>query len=209
MARAQAWAGHTLDDLARACQSRLPSDLRGHKGLLGDLLECVLGASAASRPEPDFVELGIELKTVPIDARGRPCESTHVCAVTLDELVGQTWARSSVRHKLARVLWMPLEATPSVPLARRRLGCPRLWSPDAAQEAVLRQDWEEHMELMTTGRFDELDARRGTYLQVRPKAANSRSLARASDRRGHFTATLPRGFYLRASFTRAILGQAS
>ena len=38
----------------------------------------------------------------------------------------------------------------------------------------MREDWEEQVELIATGRLDELDARMGTYLQIRPKAANAR-----------------------------------
>ena len=205
LARAHALAGATVAEVAAACARSVPRDLRRHKGWLGDLLEAALGATAQSRPLPDFTELGIELKTIPVDADGRPRESTHVCAIALGDLVGQRWQTSTVRAKLARVLWIPVEAVTDLPLAARRIGAPRLWSPDATQESVLRADWEEHMELLATGRFDELDARLGVYLQVRPKAANARALTAAGDALGVPGATLPRGFYLRPSFTRTLI----
>jgi DNA mismatch repair protein MutH len=205
MVRARALAGMTVGAVASELAQAVPRDLRHHKGWLGELVENALGATASSRPLPDFTELGIELKTIPIGDDGRPRESTHVCSVALGELQGQRWQHSTVRLKLTRVLWMPVEARSELPLAARRFGVPRLWSPDAAQEDVLRADWEEHMELLTTGRFDELDARLGQYLQIRPKAANRRALTAAGDRGGAPGATLPRGFYLRASFTHAIL----
>jgi DNA mismatch repair protein MutH len=43
---------------------------------------------------------------------------------------------------------------------------------------------------------------------VRPKAANSRSRRVARDEDGARFATLPRGFYLRATFTAGIIEQA-
>lgn len=205
LARARKLAGATVGELAGALAQAVPRDLRRHKGWLGELVENALGATASSRPLPDFTELGIELKTIPIGDDGRPRESTHVCAVSLGELQGQRWQHSTVRLKLSRVLWVPVESRAELPLSARRFGLPRLWSPDAAQEEVLRADWEEHMELLSTGRFDELDARLGQYLQIRPKAANSRALSSAGDSGGAPGATLPRGFYLRASFTHAIL----
>ena len=205
LARARALAGATVAEVAASCGWAVPRDLRRHKGWLGDLLEAALGATARSRPLPDFTELGIELKTVPVDVAGRPRESTHVCAIALGDLAGQRWQTSTVRAKLARVLWMPVEARAELPLAVRRIGAPRLWSPSAAEEGVLRADWEEHMELLATGRFDQLDARLGVYLQVRPKAANARALTAAGDAEGAPGATLPRGFYLRSSFTRGLL----
>jgi DNA mismatch repair protein MutH len=208
LARAAALAGRTVGELAGMLGTGVPPDLRRHKGWTGVLLERALGASAGSRPEPDFVSLGVELKTLPLGANGRPCESTHVCAINLAELNGITWPRSLVRRKLARVLWIPIAAPAGLPAAARRIGAPILWSPSASEEQVLREDWEELVELMATGRLHELDARLGRYLQVRPKAAHGRALTAAHDVDGARGATLPRGFYLRASFTAGILAGA-
>lgn len=209
LARAQALAGLTLGEIAASHGRALPPDLRRHKGAIGELVEHVLGATAGPRPVPDFEHLGIELKTVPVGPDRRARESTHVCAVALGELSGQRWADSTVRAKLARVLWLPIESTATLRPAARRVGLACLWSPDAAQEEVLRADWEEHMELLVTGRLDQIDARLGTWLQVRPKAADSRALSNASDAAGQPAATLPRGFYLRPCLTSAILNDAT
>jgi len=206
--RAACLAGLTLAEIANNCGFRLPVDLRRQKGIVGEMLELVLGATASSRPVPDFENLGIELKTIPLDRHQRPAESTHVCTVALQDLVGQRWASCTVRVKLARVLWIPIEARHDLALAERRVGTPTLWTPSREEETVLRQDWEEHMELIATGRFDELDSRMGTYLQVRPKAPNRAALRSASDASGTPAATLPRGFYLRPRFTSGILENA-
>jgi DNA mismatch repair protein MutH len=155
---------------------------------------------------PDFEHLGVELKSIPIGRDQRPRESTHVCTVAADDLAGQRWETSTVRRKLARVLWIPVEGVRDIPLAARRFGRAVLWSPNMADDAVLRADWEEHMELIATGRQAELDGRLGTYLQVRPKAANRGARQLASDASGAIAPTLPRGFYLRAAFTARILG---
>lgn len=207
--RAEALAGATVGEVAAGLGASVPRDLRRHKGWAGALVERALGATAGSRPEPDFAHLGIELKTIPLAAHGRPCEATHVCTVNLAEMSGLRWASSHVRRKLARVLWVPLESAPGLALAARRIGAPCLWSPSPAEEQVLREDWEELVELMATGRLHELDARLGRYLQVRPKGANGRALTNAHDVDGVRAATLPRGFYLRATFTGAILARAA
>lgn len=203
--RATALAGMTLGDLARQTGRHLPEDLRGHKGVVGELLEMALGASGGSRPVPDFEHLGVELKTIPVGDDERPRESTHVCTLTLHDLSGQRWATSTVRRKLARVLWIPVQTSSRKSLARRRIGQARLWSPSASDEQVLAADWEEHMELIATGRIDQIDGRLGTYLQIRPKAANRDALMPSYDAAGRPGATLPRGFYLRTAFTARIL----
>jgi DNA mismatch repair protein MutH len=207
--RAHKLAGISLGDVADSHGLCLPPNLRRHKGAVGDLLESVLGATARSRPVPDFEALGIELKTVPIDRQDRACESTHVCTIPLNDLIGQRWITSTVRRKLERVLWIPVVGDRSVALRNRRIGTPCMWSPSSEEEEILRGDWEEHMELIATGRLHELDARSGTYLQVRPKAPNRDALIASSDENGAPGATLPRGFYLRPFFTTRILCAAA
>ena len=205
LASAHGLAGQRLGEIAARFDIELPARAGGHKGIVGELMERVLGADAGSAPRPDFRDLGIELKTIPIGPRGRPTESTHVCTTAVDALVGQRWESSTVRTKLARVLWVPIEGDTSIALPRRRVGMARLWSPDRDEESVLRTDWEEHMELIATGRHDEIDARMGTWLQVRPKGANRRARVVGDDSDGSPAVILPRGFYLRAAFTTRIV----
>jgi len=205
LARATALVGRSLGELAQAVGIAPPGASRHAKGYAGALLECLLGADAGSRPEPDFSALGVELKSIPVDAAGLPVESTFLCVAPVRGATGLRFEESPVWKKLARVLWIPVEAESSLPLSARRLGWPLLWSPDAADTRVLREDWEELMELLTAGGLDALDARVGRYLQVRPKAANARALTASHDEAGAPTATLPRGFYLRRRYTRRVL----
>ncbi|MFA7619679.1 MAG: DNA mismatch repair endonuclease MutH [Thiohalomonadaceae bacterium] len=203
--RARALAGRSLRDIAHEARMAVPPDLRRNKGWVGELMEIVLGASSSSLPQPDFPHLGIELKTLPVDARGRPRESTYVCTVPLDEAVGETWEDSWVRRKLARVLWLPVQADPATPLAERRVGGALLWSPDAHEEARLRRDYDELMDFVYTGALDRVTARFGEVMQIRPKAPHARARRRALGVDGARVLANPRGFYLRASFTAAIL----
>jgi len=205
MARARALAGRPLADLAAEAGLTAPADQRRAKGWVGQLVEGLLGASAASLPEPDFPRLGIELKTLPVDDHGRPRESTYVCTVPLESGAGEQWEDSWLRRKLARVLWVPVEAQPELPLGRRRIGTALLWSPDAAEEAQLRSDWEELMGMVCMGELERITARYGEVLQMRPKAAHSRVLSTAIGVDGEPVLTNPRGFYLRPRFTAAIL----
>lgn len=204
MQRARAIAGLTVKTLAEHLGMAIPPDLRSHKGWLGELLEQVLGASAASLSEPDFVKLGIELKTLPVDASGRVLESTYVCTVPLLD-TGQCWEDSCVYRKLRHVLWIPVQAGRELPLAERRIGTPLLWQADSASLEQLHSDWEELMEMVCLGRLEELSARHGEWLQIRPKAANARVLGDTTDAQGQPARTTPRGFYLRTAFTNRLL----
>lgn len=208
LARATALVGRSLGELAQHVGIAPPGASRHAKGYAGALLEYLLGADAGPRPLPDFSALGIELKSIPVNAAGQPVESTFLCVAPVRGATGLRFEDSPVWKKLARVLWIPVEAEPALPLAARRLGWPLLWSPDAADLRTLREDWEELMELLTAGGLDALDARVGRFLQVRPKAANARALTASHDGTGVPAATLPRGFYLRTRFTRRVLAGA-
>ncbi len=205
LTRAHAIAGLSLTELSEAFDTPLPADTRSGKGWSGQLLERVLGATAGALAEPDFQALGVEMKTLPLAASGRPRESTYVCTVPLDGSAEPRWEDSWVRRKLARVLWLPVEGDPSIPLPHRRVGTAILWSPEADLEAALRTDWEELMERVVMGEVDELSAHLGSYLQIRPKAADGRALTRGVGHDGAPVLTLPRGFYLRTAFTDEIL----
>ncbi len=207
LARAQDLAGLTLETLAERVGLPMPADLKRDKGWVGMLLEWHLGASAGSKAEQDFAHLGIELKTIPIDAQGKPLETTFVCVAPLTGNSGVTWLTSHVRHKLARVLWIPVEGGREIPLRERRVGAPLLWSPDAEEDEMLRQDWEELMDMIVLGRVEQITARHGAWLQIRPKAANSKALTEGIGDQGQPIMTLPRGFYLKKSFTGPLLAR--
>ncbi|MBM6607004.1 DNA mismatch repair endonuclease MutH [Enterobacteriaceae bacterium RIT814] len=207
MAQAQRLAGYSLGELARLAGLPIPQDLKRDKGWIGLLLEVWLGASAGSKPEQDFAALGVELKTIPVDSQGKPLETTFVCVAPLTGNTGITWETSHVKHKLNRVLWVPVEGDRAIPLAERRIGSPLIWSPDEEEDRQLRLDWEELMDMIVLGQVERITARHGEVLQLRPKAANSKALTEAIGIHGEPILTLPRGFYLKKNFTGALLAR--
>ncbi|SNY55836.1 DNA mismatch repair protein MutH [Arsukibacterium tuosuense] len=200
-------AGLTLGQLAAQLKVDVPANLKRDKGWVGQLLELALGAEAGSQAIPDFPALGIELKTLPIDQQGKPLESTYVCVAPLTGVTSQSWQQSWICQKLQHVLWVPILAERQIPLAERVIGTGFLWQPSVAEQQALQQDWEELMELITLGGIDQIRGAHGKVLQLRPKAADSKALTAAVGANGEPIQTLPRGFYLKASFTAAILSR--
>lgn len=206
--RAQHLAGLTLSELAAELQRQLPENLLRDKGSVGQLLELALGASAGSKAEPDFPHLGVELKSLPIDRRGKPLESTYVCVAPMTGATLQRWEDSWVCQKLRLVLWVPILAEREIVLADRMIGRAFLWQPNAIESQLLKQDWEELMDLLALGGLDQIKGAHGKVLQLRPKGANSKALTSAIGPGGEPIQALPRGFYLKAGFTAQILQNA-
>jgi DNA mismatch repair protein MutH len=173
------------------------------KGKPGERVERALGATGGSSATWDFPQLQVELKTIPIDARTRvPHESTFVCAVSLADAERAEWATSWARAKLSRVLWVPIEVAPD---GGRRIGRALIWSPTSEQESILAGDFDEILGRIGMGDIEGITARVGRWMQLRPKAANGRVRTAVPAADGEIVETVPRGFYLRAKFTGAIL----
>ncbi|MDD7022751.1 MAG: DNA mismatch repair protein MutH [Aeromonadales bacterium] len=197
--------GRTIADLAAAAGVPLPLGPLHGKGFQGELIERFLGASAPGLPIPDFPNLGCELKTVPLDERFCPLESTFICSAPLDPAAPSRFEDSILFHKISRVLFVFLVAPRNFTYQQRFVAGYRFWRPDGAQMAAIRADYDELMEMAKTGRADEITARDGAVVQMRPKAADGTALTRVSGPDGSMVLTRPRGFYMRRSFMESLL----
>ena len=112
-----------------------------------------------------------------------------------------------MRNKLRCVLWIPIDGERDIPPAERQIGSPILWQPSDSQLQQLRADWEELMERISLGDIEQITARHGEYLQLRPKAADGSKVTDAIGKDGRIIKTRPRGFYLRKDFTQQILNE--
>jgi DNA mismatch repair protein MutH len=197
--------GLSFQQLATLLGTPIPALQTRRKGWAGMAIELALGATAGTKPLPDFAHLGIELKTLPLNHEGKPAESTFVTSIPLLTIHQQEWINSQCRAKLLHILWIPIEGERTIPFEQRRIGRGFLWSLTPEDERILANDWQELTFMMSSGRLEEIDAKMGEYLQVRPKAASSKSLCHGFDEFGNKILTLPRGFYLRSRFTSHIL----
>lgn len=207
ISQAQSLAGLTLGEIAQQENIAVPTNLNRDKGWPGLLLEYVLGATAGSRPEPDFPQLGIELKTIPINSQGKPLETTFVSVAPLTGLIGATWQNSHVKNKLSRVLWVPIIAERQIPVENRIVATPFLWSPSPEEALLLANDWQELTDMITLGEVENISGKHGQVMQLRPKAANSKAKTDAFDKHGRPFKTLPRGFYLKIPFTHGLINK--
>jgi DNA mismatch repair protein MutH len=204
--RAHALAGKTIACIAQEWGQDIPLTLDRAKGWVGQLIEKALGAHANNLDQPDFMNLGIELKTLPLTPLGQPRGSTFVCSAMIPNLETD-FAHSRVWRKMAKILWIPVETHPAIGIAARRIGTPLLWTAPPLIKAQLQQDWEELIELITLGHFAALSAHKGKYLQIRPKAPNAKTFIQVMDNEGRMISTVPKGFYLRPCFTQLIIQQ--
>jgi DNA mismatch repair protein MutH len=207
LAHARALVGVELGELAD--QLGIPAPPLGAvrtKGWAGQVIERELGVETGGAHGPDFRELAVELKTVPVDAELVPFESTAVCLIDPIGIAGESWATSYARGKLARVLFVALATEPGRRVAERRVSAVRLWSPSREEDEVLRADFELFVRgYFRRGRAAAITGHLGRALQVRPKGKNAADLRDSYDEEGRPTRIGKMGFYLRPSFVATIL----
>lgn len=214
LSHVHALVGVELGELADRLGSDVPAlgaSRDRSKGWAGQIIERELGVDPEGRRGPDFARLGIELKTVPVDGRGVPRESTAVCQIDPIAIAGESWETSAVRHKLARVLFVAVEwPTLAHAVVERRISAARLWTPSRVEERWLAQDFELFVRAyFRRGRASAITGHLGRVLQVRPKGKNAADLRAAYDEQGLPTRVGRMGFYLRPAFVHGILEQSS
>lgn len=207
---ARALVGVELGELADQLGIPAPIGAVRTKGWSGQVVERELGVEGGGAHGPDFRELGVELKTVPVDDRLIPLESTAVCHIDPIGIAGESWATSYARTKLARVLFVALSTERGRPVAERRVCAVRLWSPRPAEDDLLRSDFELFArEYFRRGRAGAITGHLGRVLQVRPKGRNAADLCDSYDEAGRPIRIGKCGFYLRPAFVAGILAGAS
>ncbi|HXU64483.1 MAG TPA: MutH/Sau3AI family endonuclease [Polyangia bacterium] len=207
LAHARALVGVELGELADALGLPVPVGRVRTKGWSGQVIEHELGVAVGGTRGPDFAALGIELKTVPVTDALEPLESTAVCQIDPIAIAGESWESSYVRVKLARVLFVALAVPPGASsVGERQVAAVRLWSPDVAEDAALRADFELFVrDYYRRGRAAEITGHLGAVLQVRPKGRDATDLRDAYDSEGRPTRVGKHGFYLRPAFVAGVL----
>lgn len=209
---ARALVGVRLADLAEDQGVPVPRGNVRTKGWAGQIIERELGVGEPGPRAghgPDFAELGVELKTVPVDLRGQPIESTAVCQIDPIAIAAESWDTSYARRKLARVLFVALLVKDGdAPVEDREVSAVRLWQPSPREEDLLRADFEIFVRTyFRAGRAAELTGHVGQVLQVRPKGRNASDQRAAFGPDGRPMRVGKMGFYLRPAFVAEILAQ--
>lgn len=199
--------GYSIEELALLANLRLPYQSTAGKGFTGQLIEIFLGAQASNLPLPDFINLNIELKTIPVGTDLMPQESTFLCVADLNREGFVSFERSALYKKIETILFVVVLAPKGSDIAKRRILGYFFFTPSGKTLELMREDYNELMGLVNEGRAQEINASMGNIIHMRPKAANAQELTAVRDQEGNMIQTRPRGYYLRRSFTKELMEQ--
>lgn len=153
-------------------------DPRVRRGSLGNAVEYYyFKFDPNNDPNPDFNEVGIELKTTPLKRTKRgdlvSKERLVLSQINYMNVVDETWETSSVLKKCSDILLLFYLYAPDVNPVDYEFYLVELWSIPEEDIPTVRQDWETVVEKVRQGRAHEISGSDTLYLEACTKAANS------------------------------------
>lgn len=141
---------------------------------VGGLVEWYFGKPPNNSPEPDIPELAIEIKTIPLEQRGRtsrqlgPKEPTSLTMMDYARVAEEGWQQAYVRKKLHRILWIPY-IHDFDDKRKHTFQQPFLWSPAAHDLPYFEQDYEVVRQTILAGKAHQLSETLSVVLAARRK----------------------------------------
>ncbi|MGH9896014.1 MAG: MutH/Sau3AI family endonuclease, partial [bacterium] len=173
---------------------------------VGNLTQLYMGRKEDNRREPDFPELGIELKTLPMKAlrRGNQREwtvkePTSITMIDYREVDQEDWSVAYLRHKIDHILWVPYEHDYG-DKRESRFRRAFLWKPDAADYPVFGIDYDVVRGYIQRDDAEHLSETLSQVLAARRKGSKGQM---AEQPRG--PPAKSRAWAFKAAYTRPIL----
>lgn len=197
--------GHTLQEACDIDSHEAHETKKGNKGGLGQAVEYYyFKYEPNSDQEPDFPEVGMELKTTPIKRnKNKSISAKERLVLTMIDyfkVVDETWETLTCLEKMRDILLISYLHEPAKNVFDYEIEYARPQDFPAEDMAVIQDDWETIVEKVRQGRAHELSGGDTHYLEACTKSANS------SKRRPQpFSDILakPRAFALKSSYMTA------
>lgn len=197
--------GRSIGQLATLAQVPIPNSNISGKGFCGQIIELFLGANAHNLSEPDFIDLQIELKTIPVNTDLKPQETTFICSADINPTRYIPFENSPLYHKIKHILFVLLLAPKGMDLKERRILGYFFYQPPQAELEKIATDYNEFCELIFSSQARNINGSLGNIIQMRPKAANSNTFTKIRDGQGNTTYASPKGYYFRSSYTTKLI----
>lgn len=165
------YKGWSLSDIRKEVSLKYPDiKLVTNKGIVGQLLEALIGNPPDSNPLPDVIGLGIELKVLPLRKNGKgiqPKERSKIKSLNYNSIVQEEWKTSDVRKKMRKILFLMYEQ----PTGKTYMDWeefvfhgPLLYLLEIENEDVVEFDWNGIKQKVILGKADLISEGDGLIL---------------------------------------------
>lgn len=178
------------------------------KGASGLIVENLLGIENNNRPEADLIQIGCEVKILPLqknkDGSIKAKEPTAIQMINYCEVAKETWETAKIRSKINLTFWVVYLAKVNGVAQHQDdyvIVDYFLDHPSDLQNSVFKKDWEEIQSYIKRGDADKLSCSMGTYLEPKTKGKNNQDKTDAPYGNGGITQARRRAFYYKKNFT--------
>lgn len=201
--RAHSLKGKTIKDLLKA------KDFDKGKGAIGQIIEREgFGVANNSDANPDFKELGIELKVLPLKnvAKGLSVkERTKVCSINYNGLISEKWITSHAKNKLQKILFVFYYYDKANPVNSKILDY-LLFELENSSEPLIKEDWERTKGLVQDGKAHLLSESQNVILAASRSGAGKLPESQWPEQpnKKYSAKAKQRAFSLKPSFTKTL-----
>lgn len=203
--RAKEIIGLTISELSPI---ELPKSQALNKGEIGNLIQQYgFGIKPNSLAEPDFRGESIELKIIPLTkgANGylRVKERTKVGMINYETLVHEQWESSHAKHKLSKILFIPVEHNYYDARNSKILDAFLYQVEDVEEYSTIKDDWERTKRLVAEGKAHSLSESQNKILA--PSRSGSSNAKDWTSQPCSSEKALKRAFSLKQSYTNLVI----
>lgn len=101
-----------LKELSDFITENYAFSLATNKGVVGQVLEGLIGNKPNSDPRPDVAGINVELKVLPLRKSGgtlKPKERSKIKSINYNEIIKEDWETSFVKNKMSTMLFLVYE----------------------------------------------------------------------------------------------------
>lgn len=166
------YKGKSLFELNYEIESNYDIHIKTNKGVVGQILEGLIGNPPNSNPNSDVFNLGVELKVLPlrkVSNKLQPKERSKIKSLNYNKIISENWKNSEIRNKIRLILFLKYEQ----PIGKnykdwkhkdfKFLG-PLLFVLESNNENIIQKDWEEIKEKVVNENAKEISEGDGVIL---------------------------------------------
>lgn len=202
--KAKSLKGVTIRDLLK------DKDFDKGKGAIGNIIEREgFGIANNNDARPDFEELGIELKVLPLKKNAKGVysvkERTKVCSINYKELIKENWDKSHARYKLDKILFVFYHYDKEDNNNSEILDY-LLFQLENSDEPLIKSDWERTKGLVEEGKAHLLSESQNVVLAASRSGAGKLDEKKWPDQPNQTLSkkARQRAFSLKPSFTKVL-----
>lgn len=143
------FTGEQLGTLHTFIQSNFPHiSLKTNKGIVGQVLEAIIGNPPNSSPHADVKNLGVELKVLPLrkaNNKLQPKERSKIKSINYKTIVEESWYTSDLKSKIEIVLFLLYEQPTGKTYKDWKQFIFKgtlIHRLDSSTENIVKEDWE-------------------------------------------------------------------